>query len=127
MILSLVIQFLAALCVGILAARDEIWQSCGSPTRIMVVQLWCLSPVGLIAGRSITESQLTIDPWYFYVAVLALVLGLTRGRPALMMDQLWPDDVRADEAIVARGQKASLGFVAVVLLCGMVAVGAYAW
>lgn len=112
---DLIPQFLAAAVCGVLAARDPIWVPRGLGFRIGVVWVWAISPLGVVAAGSFVEGELTIESWYPYVAVMAAVLLITRGRPALLMDQIWPEEARQDSELVTRSEKCGLWFIATVI------------
>lgn len=119
--INLVPEFVAATLCGLLAARDPIWAERNLNFRICIASLWIVSPIAVVAARSFVEDELTIEAWYPYVAVMATLLLITRGRPALAMEQLWPEEARQDLELVARSERS------VLLFCAVVVAGLIVW
>lgn len=85
------------LVVGMLTFRDGLWQ--GDPRLSMLAaSVWLLFPVAVVGKELFINEEIENLDWLI-AGALAVVIVATRGRPALLMEGLWPDESQADEEL----------------------------
>lgn len=89
----LVVAHLMAVVMALLVWRDEIWTE--SWQRGVAAAAWLLVPMAVI-GATLYMGQTLRDGIQLAVLGNLVTIGVTGGRPALLMNELWSDEESAD-------------------------------
>lgn len=114
---SFVVAQLLVAALSILAWRDPVWNALGATERAAVCAAWLGVPLVVAGGMKFVEGS--TEGAYECVALsAAVILSVTRGRPALLMSEAWANDDEDHghpDRLVRHAWRAQTRFIVVVL------------